>query len=79
MNKERVSNEIGKKGIWKVTTDKKREKNGNHSAQQAVWHNGGCASLESTTKQQIKWLVASVGSPPLRQAAGRYRQCGDSA
>jgi hypothetical protein len=40
--------------------------------QQAVWHNGGCASSESATKQQIKWLVASAGSPPLRQAAGRY-------
>jgi len=25
--------------------------------------------LESTTKQQVKWLVASAGSPPLRQAA----------
>jgi len=25
--------------------------------------------LENTTKQQVKWLMASVGSPPLRQAA----------
>ena len=29
----------------------------------------GAASLESATKQQVTWLVASVGSPPLRQAA----------
>jgi len=42
---------------------------GDHSAQRAVWRNGGCGSLESTTKQQVKWLVASAGSPPLRQAA----------
>ena len=40
-----------------------------YSVQQAVWHNGGCVSLENTTKQQVKWLVASAGSPPLRQAA----------
>jgi carbon monoxide dehydrogenase subunit G len=39
------------------------------NAQQAVWRNGGCASLESATEQQVKRLVASVGSPPLRQAA----------
>jgi len=25
--------------------------------------------LENTIKQQVTWLVASVGSPPLRQAA----------
>jgi hypothetical protein len=25
--------------------------------------------LNSATKQQVKWLVASAGSPPLRQAA----------
>jgi len=42
-----------------------------HCLQQAVWLNGGHASLESATKQQFKWLVASIGSPPLRQAAGR--------
>jgi len=29
----------------------------------------GVARWKSTTKQQIKWLVASVCSPPLRQAA----------
>jgi len=40
-----------------------------HCLQRAVWRNGGCGSLESTTKQRVKWLVASVGSPPLRQAA----------
>jgi len=40
-----------------------------HCLQRAVWRNGGCGSLESTTKQQVKWLVASAGSPPLRQAA----------
>jgi len=39
---------------------------GRHCQQQAVWRNGGCGSLKS-----IKWLVASTGSPPLRQAAGR--------
>jgi len=38
-------------------------------SQRAVWRNGGCASLKSVTKQQVKWLVASVCSPPLRQAA----------
>jgi hypothetical protein len=27
-------------------------------------------------KQQVKWLVASAGSPPLRQTAGRCVQCG---
>jgi len=43
--------------------------NGRHSTQRAVWRNGGCGSLESTTEQQVTWLVASVGSPPLRQAA----------
>jgi len=37
--------------------------------QRAVWRNGGCGSLENTNKQQVKWLVANVGSPPLRQAA----------
>jgi len=37
--------------------------------QRAVWRNGGCGSLENAAKQQVKWLVASVGSPPLRQAA----------
>jgi len=40
-----------------------------HCLQRAVWRNGGCTSFESTTKQQVTWLVASVGSPPLRQAA----------
>jgi len=25
--------------------------------------------LDSVTEQQVKWLAASVGSPPLRQAA----------
>jgi hypothetical protein len=40
-----------------------------HYIQRAVWHNGGCVSLDSTTRQQVKWLVASVCSPPLRQAA----------
>jgi len=25
--------------------------------------------LDSATEQQVKWLVASAGSPPLRQAA----------
>jgi len=44
---------------------------GCHCLQQAVWHNSGCNSLENTTKKKITWLVASVGSPPLRQAAGR--------
>jgi predicted HTH transcriptional regulator len=39
-----------------------------HCLQRAVWHKGGCASLDSTTKQQVKWLVVSVCSPPLRQA-----------
>ena len=38
-------------------------------AQRAVWRNGGCDSLESTTKQKVTWLVASAGSPTLRQAA----------
>jgi len=37
--------------------------------QRAVWRNGGCISSESITKQQVTWLVASVCSPPLRQAA----------
>ena len=40
-----------------------------HCLQRAVWRNGGCGSLESITKQQVKWLVASAGSPPLRQTA----------
>jgi len=53
---------------------------GSHCLQRAVWRNGGCGSLESTTKQQITRLVASTGSPPLRQAATtlaamRGRQC----
>ena len=42
-----------------------------HCLQQTVWLNEGCASLESATKQQINWIVARVGNPPLRQAAGR--------
>ena len=37
--------------------------------QRAVWRNGGCGSLESVAKQQVKWFVASASSPPLRQAA----------
>jgi len=45
--------------------------------QQAVWLNGGYGSLENATKQQIIWLVASAGSPPLRQAAGRCTQGGN--
>jgi len=44
----------------------------------AVWRNGGCTSLKSVTKQQVKWLVASVGSPPLRQAATTLVASGDS-
>jgi len=40
-----------------------------HCLQRAVWRNGGCDSLDSTTKQQVKLLVASIGSPPLRKAA----------
>ena len=39
------------------------------NAQRAVWRNGGCGSLKSTAKQQVTCFVASVGSPPLRQAA----------
>jgi len=39
------------------------------SRQRAVWRNGGCGSLEITAKQQVTWLVASVCSLPLRQAA----------
>ena len=42
---------------------------GSYCLQRAVWRNGGCGSLESVTKQQVTWLVASVGSPQLRQAA----------
>ena len=42
---------------------------GCYGVQRAVWRNGGCNSLENTIKQQVTWLVASVGSPPLRQAA----------
>ena len=40
-----------------------------HCLQRAVWRNGGCGSLESVTKQQVTWFVASVCSPPLREAA----------
>ena len=43
-----------------ITAEKEEEANGRHCQQQAVWHNGGCALLESATKQQITWLVASV-------------------
>jgi len=48
---------------------KARETGKQTSSQRAVWRNGGCASLESVAKQQVTWLVASIGSPPLRQAA----------
>jgi hypothetical protein len=51
-----------------------------HCLQRAVWHNGGCASLDNVTKQQVKWFVASAGSPPLRQAATTLATIsGDSA
>jgi uncharacterized protein YjhX (UPF0386 family) len=50
-------------------SEKEKIVNGIYCLQRAVWHNGGCVSLDSVTKQQVKWLVASVGSPPLRQAA----------
>ena len=49
-----------------------------YGIQQAVWHNGGCASLESAAKQQIKRLVASVGSPLPRQAAKTLAAMPDS-
>jgi hypothetical protein len=39
-----------------------------YGIQRAVWHNGGCISSDNVTEQQVKWLVASAGSPPLRQA-----------
>jgi len=53
----------------KVPAEKKEARMAWHCLQRAVWRNGGCNSLESATKQQVKWLVASAGSPPLRQAA----------
>jgi len=34
--------------------------------------------LESTTKQQVTWLVASVCSPPLRKAATTLHAMPDS-
>jgi hypothetical protein len=53
----------------KSTVSLKMSREGSHSLQRAVWRNGGCASLDNVTEQQVKWLVASAGSPPLRQAA----------
>ena len=43
MSKKKIFNQIDKKGkgIWKVPAEKKREVNGNHSAQQAYWQDGG--------------------------------------
>ena len=58
-----------KNRILKIMTERKKARMAWHYIQRAVWHNGGCASLESVAKQQVMWLVASAGSPPLRQAA----------
>jgi hypothetical protein len=55
--------------ILKNLPERKEARMARHYIQRAVWHNGGCASLDSTIEQQVKWLVASAGSPPLRQAA----------
>ena len=52
-----------------MTKMNKKRKMATYVTQRAVWRNGGCGSLESIIKQQVKWLVASVGSLPLRQAA----------
>ena len=65
----RIAISIMKKAeILKNTSE--REKGGMawHCLQRAVWHNGGCTSSDGATKQQVKGLVASAGSPPLRQA-----------
>jgi hypothetical protein len=60
-----------KSGILKDLPDRKKRGMACYSRQRAVWHNGGCTSLNSVAEQQVKWLVARVCSPPLRQAAGR--------
>jgi hypothetical protein len=53
----------------RITAEKKEGKNERPVAERAVWHNSGCTSLDSATRQQVKWLVANAGSPPLRKAA----------
>jgi hypothetical protein len=60
-----------KSEIWKETAERKEARMAWHYRQRAVWHNGGCASSDNATEQQVKWFVASAGSPPLRQADGR--------
>jgi hypothetical protein len=55
--------------ILKDLSERKKGGMACYCLQRAVWHNGGCVSLDSATKQQAMWISASANSPPLRQAA----------
>ncbi|MCL2303450.1 MAG: hypothetical protein FWC37_09395, partial [Lentimicrobiaceae bacterium] len=51
----RIISKMTKSDILKDSSEKKKGGMAWHCLQRAVWHNGGCASLDSITKQQVTW------------------------